>query len=95
MVLSGLSQGQHMLFHLLGAGQPIANFTSTSQTMNEADGVWADWPAAYSAWTRRREVRIDGMAGALSNFPVMIKLDSTRVDYSVENGEWSIHARLG
>ena len=70
-----------MLFHLLGAGQPIANFTATSQTVNEADGVWGAWPSGLSAWTKRRSIQLEGQSGALTNFPVRIKLDSTRVDY--------------
>lgn len=81
MVLSGLSQGQHMFFHLLGAGQPIANFTATSQTIAEGAGTWGAWPVGLSAWTRRRSIQLEGQAGALTNFPVRIKLDSTRVDY--------------
>ena len=71
-----------MLFHLLGAGQPIANFTSASQTVAESTGVWAGWSSNLSAWTKRRQVLVDGVGGALTDFPVMIKLDSTRIDYA-------------
>ncbi|MBL7688723.1 MAG: DUF2341 domain-containing protein, partial [Bdellovibrionaceae bacterium] len=71
-----------MLFHLLGAGQPIANFTSTSQTVAESTGVWAGWSSGLSAWTKRRQILVDGVGGALTDFPVMIKLDSTRIDYA-------------
>lgn len=80
--VSQLSQGQHMLFHLLGAGQPIANFTTTSQTVAESTGVWAGWSSNLSAWTKRRQILVDGVGGALTDFPVMIKLDSTRIDYA-------------
>ncbi|MBK7890751.1 MAG: DUF2341 domain-containing protein [Bdellovibrionales bacterium] len=86
MVLSGLSQGQHMLFHLLGAGQPIANFTTTSQSVAESTGVWAGWSSNLSAWTKRRQILVDGVGGALTDFPVMIKLDSTRIDYAETQG---------
>ncbi|MBK7892526.1 MAG: DUF2341 domain-containing protein [Bdellovibrionales bacterium] len=71
-----------MLFHLLGAGQPIANFTTTSQTVAESTGVWAGWSSNLSAWTKRRQILVDGVGGALTDFPVMIKLDSTRIDYA-------------
>ncbi|MBK7892525.1 MAG: DUF2341 domain-containing protein [Bdellovibrionales bacterium] len=80
-VLTQFSQAQHMLFHLLGAGEPIANFSTTSQTFAESAGVWSDWSSNLSAWTKRRQVLVDGVGGALTDFPVMIKLDSTRIDY--------------
>jgi len=70
-----------MLFHLLAAGQPIANFTTTSQTVAESTGVWAGWSSGLTNWTRRRQLVLDGTSGVLTGFPVMVKLDSTRIDY--------------
>ncbi len=79
--LSELSQSQQFFFHLL-AVNPIANFTVTSQTVAEGSGTWSGWPVGLKDWSRRRELAVHGVTTSLANYPVLLKLDVTRVDYS-------------
>lgn len=58
------------------------NFATTSQTINESYGVWSDWPSAVSTWTKRRSIEINGLSSSINNFTVLIKLDSSRINYS-------------
>lgn len=81
VLASSFGFGQHLLFHLLAGGLPSANFSTTSQSVNEADGVWSIWPPGLSPWTKRRAVVLEGVSSSLTDFPVLIKLDSTRIDY--------------
>lgn len=74
---------QQMFYHLLGSASPVANFTSASQTFNETDGVWVGWPDVLSSWSKRRQIILVGSSpSTLTNFPFLIKLDSTRITYA-------------
>lgn len=58
------------------------NFATASQTVNESSGVWSDWVSAVSNWTKRRSIEITGLSSSISNFTVLVKLDSSRINYS-------------
>lgn len=74
--------GQNFLFHLLGASEPIANFTTTSSTLSESVGSAGLWPASLSGWTARRAIVVEGVNSPVSNFALLLKLDSTRINYA-------------
>lgn len=82
LLISSLGFGQNIFFHLLGASDVIVNFTSASQTINESTGVAAPWPAAYNAWAKRRQIILNGVTGALTNYTMLLKIDSTKIDYT-------------
>ncbi len=73
---------QNILFHLLGASEPTANFTSTSSSISESAGVGGAWPPALANWTARRPIVVEGVTAAVSNFPLLLKLDSTKINYA-------------
>jgi hypothetical protein len=80
---SSLGFAQSVFFHLLGASDSVAAFTSASQTFSESNGTFGEWPSALSAWSSRRRIILEGStASALSNFPAMIKLNSSRITYA-------------
>ena len=61
---------------------PIANddsYTTDEDSLLDSDTTWAD-----SAWQYRRLINFDNLTRAenLTDFPVLIKLDSTTIDYS-------------
>ena len=63
--------------------QPEVNFTTGSQTANESIGIFApDWHNNVSAWTKRRKIEITPATTALTNYPMLIKLDSTKISYA-------------
>lgn len=74
--------GQNMLFHLLGIADRIANFTATSSIVLESTGLAASWPAGLASWTARRQVIVEGVASAVTDFPLLLKIDSTKINYA-------------
>jgi hypothetical protein len=71
-----------MFYHLLVPKQITASFSLASQSLNESSGSWYPWANTLSLWTKRRQIVMVGSPTALTNFPVMIKLDSTRITYA-------------
>lgn len=84
LVCSQLASAQSSnFFHLLPLSDLISlSFQSASQTTPEVQGVWGNWSASLSAWTNRRRIVLQGTGTALANYPVLIRLNSTRVDYT-------------
>ncbi len=74
--------GQQVFYHLLGAGEVTVAFLTPSTTVNESVGSRHIWPVALNSWTKRRAIVLDGSSAPLANYPVLVKLDSTRVDYA-------------
>lgn len=60
----------------------VANFASASQTVSESSGTWGSWPASMSAWSKRRTIEVIGLSSSITNFPVLVKLDSSRINYA-------------
>jgi hypothetical protein len=73
--------GQQFFYHLLGQALPIVDFTTSAITMSETDGIFAPWASTLSAWSKRRKIEFTGVGSALTNFPVLVLLDSTRITY--------------
>lgn len=73
---------QNILFHLLGNSTPTVYFALPTQNFSEMNGAWIDWPAGLLSWSKRRAISLTGPATTLSNFPVLVALDSTRIDYA-------------
>ncbi|MDZ4084859.1 MAG: DUF2341 domain-containing protein, partial [Bdellovibrionales bacterium] len=73
---------QNFLFHLLGASEPIANFTTTSSSLSESAGATGVWPSTLSGWTARRPIVVEGVSASVSNFSLLLKLDSTKINYA-------------
>lgn len=73
---------QNFLFHLLGASEPTANFTTTSSTLSESAGATGLWPSTLNGWTARRPIVVDGVSASVSNFPLLLKIDSTKINYA-------------
>jgi len=79
---TSLTFGQNIFYHLLGLSQgTTVAFQSPSQSINESTGTWGDWPSSLNNWTKRRRIVLDGFGTSLTDFPVMIKLDGTRISY--------------
>lgn len=73
---------QNILFHLLGNSTPTVYFALPTQNFSEMNGAWIDWPAGLLSWSKRRAISLTGPATTLSNFSVLVALDSTRLDYA-------------
>lgn len=76
------SQLEHTV-QILDDDSLVANFSVSSQTVNEASGtLLSGWSSSLSAWSARKMISLSNTGSTLTNFPVMIKLNSTRIDYS-------------
>lgn len=74
--------GQQVFFHLLGSNEPTIAFSTPATAVNESTGTRHVWPASLASWTKRRAILLDGVSTAISNAPVLVKLDATRIDYA-------------
>lgn len=80
---SSFGYAQNMFYHLLGANEPTANFTAAAQTLSESNGTFAGWPASLNSWTLRRRIVFEGAAsGDVADFPILVKLNSSRITYA-------------
>lgn len=76
------SQFEHTV-QILDDDPILADFSVSSQTVNESSGVLLyDWASALTAWSYRKNITLKNSSTTLSNFPVMIKLNSSRIDYA-------------
>ncbi len=85
MICSVPSVAQHLLFHLLGQGATTVSFSSPSQTVSEVNGLrGAGWAAGYTSWAKRIPILLNHQSyvGALTDFPLMVRLNASRINYS-------------
>ncbi len=63
---------------------PIVEFANLEQSVNESEGRNTSyWAAGLEDWNRRLKLTIlNGLSTAQSNFPVLVKLNASRIDYS-------------
>lgn len=62
---------------------PTVNFTLAAQNANENIGIFApEWLVSLNSWDKRVKIDITPVATLLTNFPLLIKLDSSKIDYA-------------
>jgi hypothetical protein len=60
---------------------PDASFSLATQNFNESNGALGNWDSNLGNWTRRRKIDLTGVSTVQTNIPIMIKLNSSRIDY--------------
>lgn len=63
---------------------PVVNFSGATSSVSESTGLSEAWHSGMTSWTRRKKIFINNKDATedISAVPLMVKLDSTRVDYS-------------
>ena len=81
-LFSVLAYSQNFFYHLMPK-LPVVNFTLATQNANESIGLFApDWVVGLNSWDKRVRIDINPVTTALTNFPLLIKLDSSKINYA-------------
>lgn len=65
-------------------GAVFVNFTTATQAVNDYDGAYGVWSATLTSWSKRVRIGLEngGISNTLTNYPVLVILNSSRVNYA-------------
>lgn len=82
--VTGMEQKFQITIEVTESEKPVLSFSKSQMTLNETEGILGNssWATGMNSWTYRRRVFLNWKGGNISNFPVMIKLNSSNINYS-------------